>query len=295
MDRNNDRNNRNFNRSNRNYDSSIRYGRSWDDRGATFDNYRNPYRYNQYDYVEYDYDYEQENQGGLLNTIKENPLPALLIGAGLGVLIAGTMSKARSMQSQGGEGQGWFQSQPSTPEETLETWLNNAYGMELSLERVLKHRLHDTEDQPEMHNRIQQHLEETKRHAERVRECIERRGGSVSRARGGIGAVGGMISSMATEFAEDEPVKNALSDYAAEQFEVASYRSLVAAAERIGDEYTARVCREILEEDERMANWLKEQIPDVTKEFLGHLEQQQNEMNNSMNTDTSRQNYSMNR
>lgn len=281
-------------RNDRNYDSSIRYGRNWNDRGETFDSYRNPYRYSRYDYTEYDY--EQENQGGLVNTIKENPLPALLIGAGLGVLIAGTMSKARSMQSQGGEGQGWFQSrQPSTPEETLETWLNNAYGMELSLERVLKHRLHDTEDQPHMHSRIQQHLEETKRHAERVRECIERRGGSVSRTRGGIGAIGGMITSMATEFAEDEPVKNALSDYAAEQFEVASYRSIVAAAERVGDDHTARVCREILEEDERMANWLKEQIPDVTKKFLGHLEQQSSQQSSQQSTSQNRQNQSVNR
>jgi ferritin-like metal-binding protein YciE len=283
-------------RNSRNYDSSINYGRSWDDRGKTFDNTRNPYGYNRNNYS-YNYEYGQESQGGgLMNTIKENPLPALLIGAGLGVLIAGTMTKVRHMQDEDGQGQGWFQGrQPATPEQTMETWLHNAYGMELGLVRVLQHRLSDTQDQPLMHSKIQQHLEETQRHAERVRECIERRGGSVSKIRGGLGAISGMMSGLSTEFAQDEAVKNALADYAAEQFEVASYRSLVAAAEKVGDQHTARVCREILEEDERMADWLKEQIPDLTNKFLGHLEQQNSEMNNSTNSNTNSQNFSFNR
>jgi ferritin-like metal-binding protein YciE len=253
---------------NRTYDRTIRQtpGTLGRERIRDASEHRDPYDDNEYGYR------SDRDQGNLVDTIRENPLPALLIGAGIGALIAGTVNRARSMQTDGSEG--WFRmGRPSTREEMLEAWLNSAYGMERSLEQVLEHRLQDTEDQPEMHSKIQRHLEETQRHAERVRQCIERRGGSVSRTKGGLGAIDGKITSMSTEFAEDELVKNALADYAAEQFEVASYRSLVAAAEELGDEATARACRQNLEEDERMANWLAEQIPDVTKQYLGHLEQ----------------------
>jgi ferritin-like metal-binding protein YciE len=76
------------------------------------------------------------------------------------------------------------------------------------------------------------------------------------------------LQGMSTGAAEDELVKNALSDYAAEQFEVASYRSLIAAAEELGDQETVSACQENLREDEEMARWLEQQLPAVTQAFL---------------------------
>jgi len=66
----------------------------------------------------------------------------------------------------------------------------------------------------------------------------------------------------------DEIVKNFLSDYAAEQFEIACYRSLVAAAEELGQPEIARTCEDILAEEQAMAQWLAEHIPEVTRMML---------------------------
>jgi ferritin-like metal-binding protein YciE len=66
----------------------------------------------------------------------------------------------------------------------------------------------------------------------------------------------------------DEVVKAALASYAFEAMEIASYSILRSAAEDLGDVETARVCDQILREEEAMADWLKNNIPDITRQFL---------------------------
>ena len=51
-------------------------------------------------------------------------------------------------------------------------------------------------------------------------------------------------------------------------FEIASYKSLIAAAESAGETEVARVCQEILQDEEEMAAWLDERVPEVTQLYL---------------------------
>jgi ferritin-like metal-binding protein YciE len=147
-------------------------------------------------------------------------------------------------------------------------WLNDAHAMENSLIQVLENHAKDAEGHAQVQSRIQEHIETTRRHAERVEGCIERLGGDTSSMKAGMAKVSGTLQGMSTGAAEDELVKNAISDYAAEQFEVASYRSLIAAAEQLGDQETVSACRENLREDEEMARWLEQQLPAVTQGFI---------------------------
>jgi ferritin-like metal-binding protein YciE len=147
-------------------------------------------------------------------------------------------------------------------------WLNDAYAMENSLIQVLENQADDAEDHPEVHNRIQEHIETTRRHADRVEECIQRLGSDTSTLKTSTAKVAGTLQGMSTGAAEDVLVKNALAGYAGEQFEVASYRALIAAAEEIDDQETVRACQENLREDEEMARWLEQQLPTITQEFL---------------------------
>jgi len=147
-------------------------------------------------------------------------------------------------------------------------WLNDAYAMENALVQVLENHAKDAQDHPQVQSRLQEHLETTRRHADRVKECIEHLGGDTSSLKTGMANIMGTLQGMSTGPAEDELVKNALSDYAAEQFEVASYRALITAAEELGDQETVRACQENLREDEEMARWLEQQLPTVVEEFL---------------------------
>jgi ferritin-like metal-binding protein YciE len=154
------------------------------------------------------------------------------------------------------------------PRETLIGWLNDAYAMEKGLVQVLENHADDVKDRPEMYRKIAQHLEQTRMHAERVRECVERLGGSVSTVKTAMGAVSGFFQGRSTGVSPDELVKNALSDYAAEHFEIASYKALIVAARLLGENQVVQVCETILRDEQDMANWLEQNLPNVVQEYL---------------------------
>jgi ferritin-like metal-binding protein YciE len=154
--------------------------------------------------------------------------------------------------------------------EQFAAWLNSAHAMEVNLAKVLENHASDAKHQPEIQQRITQHLEETRRHAKRVEECLNLLGEKVSTTKSIIGNITGMVQGMSTGVFRDELIKNFLSDYAAEHFEIASYRSLVAAAQELGQPAIAVICEEILMEEEAMAEWIEQRIPEVTRMMLHH-------------------------
>jgi len=158
-----------------------------------------------------------------------------------------------------------------TGKELLIAWLNDAHGMENALIEVLEHQIKDAKDYPQVQVKLEQHLEQTRRHAQLVKDCIEKLGGSTSALKTGMAKFFGQMQAVSTGPARDEMVKNALADYAAENFEVASYTALVTAAQELGDAQTAMVCQQILQEDQEMANWLQQNLPTLVQETMRQL------------------------
>lgn len=148
-----------------------------------------------------------------------------------------------------------------TPKEQFIAWLNDAYSMEQALIPVLENHAKDAKDYPEIQQRDLQHAEETRRQAERLENLITQLGGTLSTAKSILGTLIGTGQSVSTEMFRDEIVKNFLSDYAAEHFEIASYRALIATAEQIGEHQAIPVLEEILAEEEAMARWIEERLP----------------------------------
>ena len=153
----------------------------------------------------------------------------------------------------------------------LTNWLNTLYGIEQSLVRVLQNHARDAQDHPEIRRRLEKHLNETQLHADRVKQCLDILGTKPSTAKAMLGNFIGMVEGASTGMFRDELMKNFIADYAMEHFEIASYRAAIAAAEELGEPEVARICREILEQEEAMAHWLLEQIPDVTRTTLRQL------------------------
>ncbi len=147
-------------------------------------------------------------------------------------------------------------------------WMNDAYSQELALVPVLENHAKDLEAHGLDSARVRQHVTETQRHAESMKECITRAGGEVSALKGALGKTIGAVHSVSSAIFSDELIKNCLSDFAAENMEIASYTSLIAAAESIGDTQTATTCKAILDEEIRMADWLKDQIPVITLHMM---------------------------
>jgi ferritin-like metal-binding protein YciE len=147
-------------------------------------------------------------------------------------------------------------------------WLNDAYATEQALIKVLENHVKDAEGHPQLHMKIQQHLEQTRQHGELVKSCIERLGGSTSGVKSGLASVMGMMQGISTGAAKDELVKDGLQDFAAENFEIASYQGLISAAQFLGDTETARICQQILAQEQAMASFLQQQLPMAVQEVL---------------------------
>lgn len=155
-----------------------------------------------------------------------------------------------------------------TEKDLVIAWLNDAHGMENALIQVLEHQIKDAKDYPQVQGKLEQHLEQTRRHAELVKGCVERLGSSTSAVKTGMASLFGQMQALSTGPAKDELVKNALADYAAENFEVASYTALISGAQKLGDQETVRVCQQILQEDQEMANWLQQNLPTLVQQTL---------------------------
>lgn len=155
-----------------------------------------------------------------------------------------------------------------TPKEQFIAWLNDAYSTETGQIPVLQNHAEDAREYPEIYRRDMQHVEETRRQAALVKEMIMDLGGSISTAKTVIGKITGLGLSVSTEIFPDELIKNFLADYAAEHFEIASYRSLIATAKIIGEEQCVPVLEKILAEEIAMAEWIESYIPKATAASL---------------------------
>jgi ferritin-like metal-binding protein YciE len=155
-----------------------------------------------------------------------------------------------------------------TGKDLVIAWLNDAHAMENALIQILEHQIKDAKDYPQVQGKLQQHLEQTRRHAELVKGCVERMGSSTSAVKKGMASLFGQMQALSTGPAQDEMVKNALADYAAENFEIASYTALIRATQELGDQETARVCQQILGDEQEMASWLQQNLPTLVQQTL---------------------------
>lgn len=152
--------------------------------------------------------------------------------------------------------------------EVLNQWLRDAHAMEKQAGQMLKSQAGRLENYPELRRRIEEHIRETAIQADRLEQCLEARGSSTSSIKDVMGQAVAMMQGLGGVFAGDEVVKGAMAGYVFEHMEIASYRILVDAARAAGDEKTAQVCEAICKEEEAMASWLADHLPEVTRLYL---------------------------
>jgi ferritin-like metal-binding protein YciE len=152
--------------------------------------------------------------------------------------------------------------------ENLIDWLRDAHAMEQQAEQMLKAQASRIEHYPKVKARIEQHLQETLGQQKLLAGCIERLGGKPSAMKDVMGKVMAFGQAAGGALNSDEIVKGAIAGYVFENLEIATYTALIAAAQIAGDQETVRVCEEILPQEEAMARWILENLPELTEEFL---------------------------
>jgi ferritin-like metal-binding protein YciE len=153
-------------------------------------------------------------------------------------------------------------------DERLMQWLRDAHAMEEQAETSLAAQARRLENYPDLRTRIERHLEETRGHAATLAAAIERRGGGTSGVKDMTGKTVATFQNLVTMFAGDEVMKGCLANYTLEHMEIASYKILIATAELAGDIQTRAACEHILAEEIAMADWLDQNLEQITRLYL---------------------------
>jgi ferritin-like metal-binding protein YciE len=207
--------------------------------------------------------------GDLQDRVRANPFGAVVFAAGIGFALQRTHLLDNIV---GGMLSGDEPDELTPAEERLLAWLNDAYALEKAQIPILENHADDAKGQPHVRARDLEHLERTKQHVKMVTKCIKLLGRKPSKAKDAIGRIGGAVSSLSTEPFDDEVVRNFLADFASENLEVASYHAIIVAARDAGHDKIAKICEEILDDEEEMVDWLRANLPRAVRDTLGELD-----------------------
>jgi ferritin-like metal-binding protein YciE len=115
--------------------------------------------------------------------------------------------------------------------------------------------------------RLKEHLKETKAHAKALDKQIRKLGGGKQTASVVQGLVGqatavakGPLHAVRGDGQQEKMLKNAKTQFTAEQEEISTYLALEVFATKVGDSETAKLARDIRKDEERMAKFLEGQI-----------------------------------
>lgn len=147
-------------------------------------------------------------------------------------------------------------------------WLRDAYAMKKALVPVLENHAKDAAGHPEVRSRIAQHAMETQHHAQLVEQCLRQLGEEPSTLKNTMAKVTGTIQSVASGAFKDDEVKNALADFATENFEIACSKALIEAARALQRDDITRTCEQIVQEDEAMARFLEHNLSTIVRDTL---------------------------
>ncbi len=150
--------------------------------------------------------------------------------------------------------------------EVLMSWLNDAHAAEQAQISMLQQVSQLFQKYPEVLSGLEEHLETTRPQADRVRECIETLGGTVTTGTSLLETMASPARDVLTHLSESEmTIKTVVMLHAAEHFEHASYMALAERARACGEDKVAEVCEQIAEEEKQAANWMEAQLPSVVR------------------------------
>lgn len=137
-------------------------------------------------------------------------------------------------------------------------WVKGAYGMELGLAPMLEQQTAGLIDDPELRKGLDLHLKKTRRHAELLRDYLQRMGENPST----IGPTDPITKAFIQPNGGDPSavLQTELIDYVTEAFEWALYRGLNSLAVSVGDLEASKVAEQILKDEMAIVGLLDKRL-----------------------------------
>lgn len=156
---------------------------------------------------------------------------------------------------------------PEILHELFVTGLRNAHAIEKQALSIMTPQVERIVNYPEMADRLRLHIDETHGQIARLDEILVGLDTSASTLKDAALSMSGGMAAIVHSVAGDEILKNSYANYAFEHFEIAAYKSLLTLADDGGFGQAATALRQSLAEEEAMAAWIDQSLPDVTRRY----------------------------
>lgn len=156
------------------------------------------------------------------------------------------------------------------------TGLKNAHAMENQALSIIKPQLSRIENYPQIARRLEKHQGETEDQIRRLESLLSDFGEDHSTLKDWALSATGSMAALGHTMASDEILKNSFANFAFENFEIAAYNSLITIAELGGFSDAISSLESNLREEKAMAQWLEDNLRDVTVQFANLREMGEN-------------------
>lgn len=157
---------------------------------------------------------------------------------------------------------------PNTKVDIYINGLRNAHALENEAISIMSRQVERLGNYPDVERRLKQHIGETETQQERLKEILMQFDEDSSTMKDLGGKFMGSLASLGHAMAGDEILKNTFANYAFENYEIASYKSLITIADVLGHTAHAKLLEQTLGEEIAMAGWIEENVGDVTLKYL---------------------------
>ena len=146
--------------------------------------------------------------------------------------------------------------------------LRNAHAVEHQALALMDRQIDHLSHYPEVAQRLKAHRIETEGQIERLEEVLHSFDEKASVVKDATLGLVGNLAALGHVFAPDEILKNSFANFAFENFEVASYKSLITVAETGGFGQALPLLQRTLDEELAMARFCDETLPGITRKYL---------------------------
>lgn len=148
------------------------------------------------------------------------------------------------------------------------TGVRNAHALEKEAIQLLERQIERSSGYPDIEAKLRQHLAETNRQHDRIDALLRSLGADRSLLKDWITQLMGNAAMIAHAPMGDEILKNTFASHGFEAFEIAAYKSLIVMAEATGHGEHVVALRQSLEEEQRMARWISDNVEKITRMYL---------------------------
>jgi ferritin-like metal-binding protein YciE len=133
---------------------------------------------------------------------------------------------------------------------------------------IMKPQLSRIENYPEVAARLEEHIRETEGQLARLDELLDAMDEDSSTIKDTALSLMGSVVAIGHAVTGDEIIKNSLANFAFENYEIGAYNSLLTIGEAGQFNKALDLLQLNLNEEEVMADWLRENLPKVTLRFV---------------------------